>query len=423
MFGALTYKRPINLIAAANLIAYLTLFLNTQPYDKRILTFGLASVIVVYAVYFIIKLMHMGDEYIFLIVAMLTSMGIIMIYRLDHETGLKQAVWLGSGLVFFFAGYFIYTKIKIWDRLTIFYIAASALIFIATLTFGKNINGSTNWIIIGNYSFQTSELIKILFLFFLACYFKNPEDLFFRLPSIMKIQTEIRGRTLLMAVTFMNITFLILQREWGTAVLLFCVYFLLLYVYEGKSNFLLINVAAVIPIALFGYFFIYHIRVRVETWIDPWKDASGKGYQILQSLFAISSGGFFGTGIGAGKPDMVPAVNTDFIFSAICEEMGVFSGIAVILLYFILCYRGIKIVLATEDRFNKVLALGITIMFGFQTFIIIGGVIKFIPLTGITLPFISYGGSSLVTSFVMLGILQAISKAPYGTGGCEENEG
>jgi len=179
-----------------------------------------------------------------------------------------------------------------------------------------------------------------------------------------------------------------------------------------------------IPVGFFGYYFVYHIRVRIDTWLNPWKDIAGKGYQITQSLFAIYSGGYFGTGLGLGRPDMVPAVNTDFIFSAICEEMGILTGVAVILLYMLLTYRGLKIVMKVKSKFNQVLGLGITTMLGLQTFIIIGGVIKLIPLTGITLPYISYGGSSLISSFIILGILQAISKEDYIDldGGVDEGE-
>lgn len=153
-----------------------------------------------------------------------------------------------------------------------------------------------------------------------------------------------------------------------------------------------------------------HVQVRYEAWVNPWRDIAGRGYQITQSLFAIAEGGFFGTGLGLGRPDSIPEVHTDFIFSAICEEMGIFGGIAVILLYFILIYRGFKIALQINDMFKKIVALGITLTYSYQTFIIIGGVTKLIPLTGITLPFISYGGSSLVSAFIAFGILQGISK-------------
>ena len=413
MFGTLTYKRPINLVIAANIAAYAVLLLYRQPLDRNVpITFLLVTGLICTA-YFIITGLGMGDEYLFLVVSMLFSLGLIMIYRLDPLTGQKQVVWLTAGLILFFISYILFGKIYVWHRLGYIYAAGTLILNITTIVFGKRINGATNWIIIQGHSIQLSEVVKILFILFLACYFKDQEAGMLRFPSLKCIKQETLNRAFLMAVTFSNAFLMILQREWGTVALLFALYIVMLYVFGSSRRFLLVNIVSTIPVALFGYFFIYHIQVRVDMWLNPWSDASGKGYQILQSLFAIGSGSFLGTGIGAGRPDLIPAVKTDFIFSAICEEMGILSGIAVILLYFILFYRGAKIALNIKERFYKALSLGISVMFGVQTFIIIGGVIKLIPLTGITLPFISYGGSSLITSFILLGILQAMSKIQH----------
>lgn len=152
------------------------------------------------------------------------------------------------------------------------------------------------------------------------------------------------------------------------------------------------------------------MKIRVITWLNPWGYIDGKGYQITQSLFAISEGGFFGTGLGLGHPYFIPHADTDFIFSAICEEMGLFTGIGIIMLFLILVYRGFKIALRQGNKFYRILALGISVLFGIQSFVILGGVLKVIPLTGITLPFISYGGSSILSSFIALGILQVASE-------------
>ncbi|NLM04674.1 MAG: FtsW/RodA/SpoVE family cell cycle protein, partial [Clostridiales bacterium] len=182
------------------------------------------------------------------------------------------------------------------------------------------------------------------------------------------------------------------------------------YVFCRDKKIFLYNLASALLILIFGYYTMTHVQVRFEAWLNPWKDISGRGYQITQSLFAIATGGFFGTGLGLGNPDYIPEVHTDFIFSAISEEFGTFGGIAVVLLYFILIYRSFKITLTIRNTFRKVLALGITLTYSYQTFVIIGGVIKLIPLTGITLPFISYGGSALISAFISFGILQALSK-------------
>ncbi len=410
MFGSFTYKRPINLVMAANMAAYAVLFLYRQQFDNNALFMCILVTGLICTVYYIIVGLEMGDEYLFLVVSMLFSLGLVMIFRLDRQLGQRQLIWFAAGLALFFTSYLLFTKGLFWNRLGLLYAAGTFLLNIATLAFGRKINGSTSWIIIQGHSFQLTELSKIFFILFLACFFKEQESGMIGIAGLKWLKRETQNKIFLMAVTFINAFLMILQREWGTVALIFILYIIMLYVFGGSRLFLLGNVICTIPVALFGYFFIYHIKVRVDMWLNPWSDASGKGYQILQSLFAIGSGGFVGTGIGYGRPDLIPAVNTDFIFSAICEELGIMSGIAVILLYFILFYRGVKIVLNLKDRFYKVLSLGISVMFGIQTFIIIGGVIKLIPLTGITLPFISYGGSSLISSCISLGILQAVSR-------------
>ncbi|HSH34777.1 FtsW/RodA/SpoVE family cell cycle protein, partial [Schnuerera sp.] len=172
----------------------------------------------------------------------------------------------------------------------------------------------------------------------------------------------------------------------------------------------LYNLIIFVVSGLIGYFIFPHVKVRFETWLNPWKFIDNKGYQITQSLFAIAEGGFFGTGIGLGHPDFIPEVHTDFIFSAICEEMGIFTGIGIIMLFLILVYRGFKIAINQQNKFFRIVALGISILFGIQSFIIFGGVLKMIPLTGITIPFVSYGGSSMLSSFIALGILQVASE-------------
>ncbi|MDP4180454.1 MAG: FtsW/RodA/SpoVE family cell cycle protein [Bacillota bacterium] len=417
MFKFLSLRRPINMLIIANIIAFGLLYFYKKPYDKLVLVEGLAVTALICVSYFLIIKKNMGDEYLFLVVAMLASLGVLMIYRLDQELGFKQIMWLVAGIVLFFLSFYFYTKIKFLEKLMLYYFAASILLFIATLIIGSNINGSTNWIRIAGYSFQPSELIKILFVMTIACFFKNSEQFIFKTKTLnlkWKLNNkEFKNKIAFFLIVYSYIGFLVLQKEWGTALLLFLIFFMILYAFEDDIKLLLLNGAAAVSGALVGCFFVYHIKIRVAMWLNPWADAAGKGYQITQSLFAIGAGGFFGSGIGMGKPNLIPEVKTDFIFSAICEETGIFGGIAVILLYFILVYRGFKITLYTKDLFKKLVALGITLMFGFQTFIIIGGVIKLIPLTGITLPFISYGGSSLTSGFIALGILQALSKESY----------
>jgi len=423
LFGIFTYRKPINYIILINLLAYTYIFYNMKLYKFDTLALGFGVILLLCTAYCIILKGRLGDEYLFLIVSMLLSIGIIMIYRLDNGIGIRQAVWMAIGIAMFILSCQIFRWFKRWEQLAVYYMVAAVFLYLITLIFGRNINGATNWIIIKGQSFQPLEISKILYIFFLACYFRKPDRLFFENSKYTKPMKLRLNRMTLVGFTFLNIGFLMLQREWGSIILISLIYIVVLYVFGKDKLFYFFNVVFAIPIALFGYFFVHHIKVRIDTWLNPWADIAGKGYQITQSLFAISSGGYFGTGIGLGRPDLVPAVNTDFIFSAICEEMGVLTGVAVILLYMMLTYRGLKIVIKVRNGFNKVLGFGITTMLGLQTFIIIGGVIKLIPLTGITLPYISYGGSSLLSSFVILGILQAISKDDFADMDGEINEG
>lgn len=379
-----------------NMLALLLLVAFNKEIETEIIYSVLIFILVIFLSSFTLYRISSGDSYIFLIVTMLISIGIIMIYRINSTFGFRQIIWFGIGIVVFFMTYFIIKIIKHWNKLLYLYIGLSLILFIATLVFGKTNRGATNWIIISGHSFQPAEIIKILFIFSLASYYTNKE--------------KYNNSIIFLAVVYTHIGFLFIQKDLGTALLFFLLFITIMYVYEDNRKLILYNILGAIVLGILSYFIFSHVRVRVETWINPWQYIDDKGYQITQSLFAIASGGFFGTGIGLGHPEFIPLVHNDFIFSAICEEMGIFTGIAIILLFLIIVYRGIKITLQQRNKFFRIIALGITTMFGFQAFIILGGVVKLIPLTGITLPFVSYGGSSLVSSFIALGILQVASE-------------
>lgn len=424
------YFKPLYAVILADIIGFLLLFFYKQPYDIAAVYTGLVLITLICLTYAFVLKMKMGDGYLFLVVSMLASIGMIILYRLDRYLALKQIVWFSGGIGLFIMCYFAFDRLDIWDRLIHFYWGGSLALFLVTLAFGKNIKGANNWIIIGPFSFQPSELIKVLYVLFLASYLAKPERLDIKGIKIKGLEIKLKGRQdklmdkgirprdmeinignrlVFQFASYCYVGFFVLQREFGTALLVFSVFFLFLFLTGSRPLTMLANAGAAVAGGILGYIFLYHIRVRVDVWLNPWKDISNKGYQITQSLFAIGSGGFFGTGLGLGRPDFIPEVQSDFIFAAICEEMGVFGGIAVILLYFIFIYRGFKIALMARQPFHKTVALGITLVFALQTFIILGGVIKLIPMTGITLPFVSYGGSSLVTGFISLGVLQAIS--------------
>ncbi len=403
------FRMPANIIMSINLIGLLLVSLYNEHLDRISLLTILGIMLIIYISNLILSKITTGDHYILLIVSMLMSIGIIMIHRINPELGFKQIVWLVAGILLLFVSYFTVKTIKGWPHWTYLYVGTSFLLFMATLVFGRNIKGATNWIRIGEFSFQPAEIIKILFIFFLASYYAN--------------RAHLKNKWILAAIAYGNIAFLFIQKDLGSAMIFFAIYMAIIYVYETDRRFILYNIGTASVMALISYFIFSHVRVRVETWLDPWSSIDVGGFQIAQSLFAIAAGGFLGSGIGRGYPDFIPEVHNDFIFSAICEEMGILTGIAIIMLYLIFIYRGIKITLEQKNPFYRIVALGITVSLGFQAFTIIGGVTKMIPLTGVTLPFLSYGGSSLVASFASLGILQACSEVLEDRREEDDNEG
>ncbi len=370
--------------------------------------------------YTVVRFAGFGDPYLFLIISMLGSVGGIMQLRIRTAYGVRQLKWFLLGTACYFLAMLVFLAMRrLLPKLAPLYVGLSVALYAATLIFGRTSHGSRNWIILGGengLSIQPSELIRIFFVLTLAAIFTSPPA---KKGKKKKTDAEKAPRPRLgpnavrllsaSAVTAVNLGFLLLQREWGIALLFFATYFFFIYVYGASRGYLLLNAAAAVGVGALGLKYMGHIQTRVEAWLDPFADASGKGYQITQSLFAIGEGGFGGRGIGEGSVYFIPEVHSDFIFSAICEEMGILGGFAIVMLYFVLTYRGLKIALACTNRFNKAVAFGLSLMLGLQSFIIIGGVTKMIPLTGITLPFISYGGSSMLTTFAAYGILQAIS--------------
>lgn len=400
MLRSANYRKPAYLLLLLNILGFLLLFMSKE-YNLRVLYTAAAFVVLFLIMYTILVLCRMGDKFILLMTFMLLSIGILELCRINLDYGFRQIMWILVGGAAYFVAYFVYYNIKKWDRLWYVYFLIGFLLFVFTLIFGTTVNGSKNWISIAGVGFQPSEITKIMFIMCLACHYSGA----WSKPVLGKVSPK----WIVLIITYMFIGFLVLQRDWGTILVMFSIYLLMLYVYEPNKKLLLMNIGMLLVIGTIGVMFLYHIQVRVSTWLDPWSDISNKGYQITQSLFAIASGGYFGRGLGNGSPYYIPEVHSDFIFAAICEEMGVFGGVAVILLFFLIAYRCFKISIMAENPFDKAVSFGVTAMFAIQAFIIIGGVTKFIPLTGITLPFVSYGGTSMVMSFVSLGIVQAIS--------------
>lgn len=394
-------KSPRNLLFLFEILSLSLLFIyQWESVNRYTYITALGLIFIIYISNYLLMRISKGDNYIFLIVTMLISIGVIMIYRIDFELGVKQLIWLSFGIFMFYMTYFILKYIRGWRNWIPLYLGSAYLLFILTFVLGTRKYGAINWIQIGRFSFQPAEITKILLIFILAAYYSNPDQ--FKKYKYAKYY--------LMAIVYSFIALLFLQKDLGTALIFYGIFIAIQFVYEEDRKLILYNFGLFALGGAFGYVIFDHVKVRILTWIDPWSYIDNKGYQITQSLFAIAEGGFFGTGLGLGHPEFIPLAYTDFIFPAICEEMGLFAGIGIIMLFMILVYRGFKIALSQIDPFFRILALGVSILYGVQSIIILGGVLKILPLTGITLPFVSYGGSSVLSSFIALGILQVASE-------------
>lgn len=401
-----TRKSAVLLLIFTFLSLSLSLIYNIQNIGDTDLYTYLAILFVVILSTSLVSKITKADNILLMIVNMLFSIGVSMIYRLDPSYGKRQLQFYLVGMVLFFLTFFILKAFKFWSKISIFYVVVSIGLFMATLVFGTYIGGAKNWIVIKNIiTIQPSEFIKVPLAFFIASFYSNYNQ----------IVSKPFGRFYMEFVILLYIGFLFLQKDLGTALIFFGLMILSQFVFEKDRFLISFNIVAMILGSIMAYFMFGHVRIRVATWLDPWSDINVTGYQITQALFALASGGLFGTGIGLGHPDYIPVAESDFIFSAISEEMGIFMGVAVILLFMILVYRAFKISLIQQDKFFSTLAFCIGVLFAIQTFIILGGVLKLIPLTGVTLPFISQGGSSMLSGFILLGCLQyCASDIKYG---------
>lgn len=399
MGNHLEEKKILRLVYAISIAAFLVLALYSK--DSVSILIGLFSIALVgYAHFIIRKYFPDGDKYILILSAFLTEMGLVMLYRIKPYFAIKQLGWFTVGMAVFILIVVALPDIDNLKGLKYLYLSVALGLLVLTQFFGSDIGGSKSWINIGIVGFQPSEFSKIFMILYLSSElkdFKKGKDLI--IPGL---------------AVLISLLFLVLQKDLGAALIYFSIAVAMIYIATSNGKYVLYSLLMFLVGAAGSFFMFSHVRTRVSIWLNPWKDTSGAGYQIIQSMISIASGGFFGTGLGLGHPTYIPAVHTDFIFSAICEELGLLGGFAIIIAYFLLVYRGFRAAIYANTMFNRLVAVGLSTMIGSQVFVIIGGVIKMIPLTGITLPLISYGGSSLVINFAALGILQKISETDVG---------
>lgn len=388
------------------------LFAHRLTADLLLLPWLAAVIVGAFFTQFILGRRDGTDLTLFPAAMLLASLGLIMIGRLKPALFLTQMRWLLLGLIVYLV--LVFLGERFLRLLSYPYLLGvfCLLLLCSALFFGTEIGGSRNWIVFGPFAVQPSEFGKIVIIMFLAAYLTEHREvltlprhrlLWLKLPVLRFIAP-------LLFIWGIAILMFVVQRDLGSALLFFGIAVSMTYMATGRKSYVALAFAFFLGAAALSYSFFSHVRVRFNIWLDPWSDPSGSAYQVVQSLFALGSGGVWGAGFAHGHPNLIPEVHTDFIFAAIAEELGLLGSLGVMLVFALFFYRAIRIALACREETRMLLAAGIAVVFLLQAFIIIAGVTKFLPLTGITLPFVSYGGSSMIASFMLLGILTVLSK-------------
>lgn len=390
-------KKLIALTYLLCMAFFINLGFLKEPFDKGAVIMGLVICFLIgYANFIVRKFFPDGDKYILIFTCILSIIGIAILYRLDSGTAIKQVIWFITGIAGYILIVVLLPDLKTFAKYRYVYLVGT-LIFMAMATFiGTETYGAKNWVHIGPIGFQPSEFGKLFLTAYLASSLKDYEN-FKNLiePAI---------------VVMVSLGFMVLQRDLGSALIFFGISITMLYIATSKLKYIIVSLGLSVVGAIMSYNLFPHIRKRVMIWKDVWKYANDESLQVVQGLYAISSGGLFGSGLGFGHPEFVPVRTTDFIFAAICEEMGLIMGFGIIILYFLLFYRSMRAAIYVEDKFSQLLTVGYSAMIASQVLVIIGGVMNIIPLTGITLPLVSYGGSSMLTTFFALAIIQKVSE-------------
>ena len=369
-----------------------------------------------------------ADPIILPLATLLTMLGLIMIYRLDvaaaHKAELNgnpspspdvyaQLTWFTIAIILFIAVLFVVRDHRTLQRYTYTLGLMGLILLVLPLApfIGTTINGATLWLRVGGFSFQPAEAAKILLTIFFAGYLVEKRD------SLALVRTNVmgvglpRGKDLgpILIAWGVSLAILVLENDLGTSMLFFGLFVCMLYIATQRRSWLILGGLLFLVGAVLSYVLVSHVQIRVTVWLDPWTYSDTSGFQIVQSLFGLANGGMLGSGLGRGFPNLVPFANTDFIISALGEELGVTGLVALLLMYALLIERGLRTAVSVKDAFGQLLAAGLSIVLALQVFVIVGGVTRLIPLTGLTTPFLSYGGSSLVANWIIVALLLRIS--------------
>ncbi len=354
-----------------------------------------------------------GTWWILPSLAVLSHVGLLFLWRLAPALFMHQILWLLLGLSLFALLAARLPTILVLQRYKYLLGLTAALLLLATMLFGSDIGGNRNWIVMGPLRFQPSELARLFFVLFLAGFLTDKQaTVMQRLPFGRRDfwRPFLQAVSPLLLFWALSMGLLVLQRDLGAALLFYGTAVMMIYAASGRIYYLFGGIGAFAAGALVCYRLFAHVRTRFSVWLDPFQDPYGASYQVVQSLYAFAGGRLFGTGLGQGMPTSIPAVHTDFILAAIGEEWGLLAVASLISIYWLLIFALFQLALRQKSLFSLLVCCGFGALFGLQTFMIAGGVMKLAPLTGVTLPFVSYGGSSLVSSFLLWGLVYAVAK-------------
>jgi cell division protein FtsW (lipid II flippase) len=418
------------LALAIGLLAYAQVELaNGGTLPPHFVAFAVGAAIAVLVAHGVVRwLAPYSDQVLLPVAVAINGLGLSMIHRLDIAASIKavqraqtlprptaptQLVWTGLGLLLLMTVLIVVRDPRLLQRFTYtaMFIGLGLLVLPLVPGLGVTINGARIWIRLGGLSFQPAEMAKLALIVFFSGYLVVKRDaLAVARTRFLGVDVP-RGRDLgpILVAWLVSVAVLVFEKDLGTSLLFFGLFVALLYVATGRRGWVVIGTVLFLAGSTAGYYAFGHVRVRVDVWLHPFADPSGAGYQVTQSLYGLADGGVLGTGIGQGTPDLVPYAKSDFIISAVGEELGLTGLMALLLLYAVLVERGLRTALAARDVFGRLLACGLAFVMALQVFIVVGGVTNLIPLTGLTTPFLSAGGSSLVANWMVIGLLLRVS--------------
>jgi len=387
------YRKQNYKMYIIHFICSLVLYLNSLDY--KIIIYYIIQLVFLMVVSRVYPYVYKGMSKVILNnMLMLLMIGFVMLERLGDGYIVKQMVFAAGICFASLLIPYIIEKSGYFDRFGWAYGITGIILLALVFVIGRERYGAKNWIVIGSIALQPSEFVKIIFVFFAA--------------ALLAKSVKFADVARVSVFAAVHVMILVVERDLGAALIFYITYIVILFVASRNNIYLGAGFGAGIVAAIVAYHLFSHVQTRVIAWRDPWSHIDTAGYQVAHSLFAIGTGGWFGMGLGEGMPGAVPVAESDFIFSAICEELGVFFGLCLILVEISCFIMFINISLKMRRKFYKLTALGLSIEYIFQVFLTIGGVTKFIPSTGVTLPLVSYGGSSIISTVVLFSVIQGM---------------